>query len=99
MIVILKRDDLPPEHSNHTIKDLELSQSGLSEDFIEKAELIVFMEGSHIKFLKNFPELQSKDSLDVFLRYVMSTAPTRSEDMFLGKKHPKRWKKSELSSH
>lgn len=92
MILILKRDDLPQEHHDRAAKDLELNHSGLPMDWVEKAELIVFMEGSEVKFLKHFPGIQSQDSFDVLLRYITSTTPTNSEVQHLSKKRI-RWQK------
>jgi hypothetical protein len=70
MIVILKRDDLLPEHRHQTVQTVEVDHSGLSSELIEKAELIVFVEGVNIKFLKHLQGIQSSESLDVFLKYI-----------------------------
>jgi hypothetical protein len=92
MILILKRDDLPQEYRDRAIKDLELNHSGLAMDLTEKAELIVFVEGSDVKFLKHFPGIQSRDRLDVLQRYITSTAPTTGQVLHLSKKRI-RWQK------
>lgn len=86
MILILKREDLPQEHQRRAIRDLELDHSGLSKDLMEKAELIVFVEASEVKFLKHFSEIQSQNSFDVLLRYLTSTGPTSGEVFHFSKK-------------
>lgn len=93
MILILKRDDLPQEHARRATDSLELEHSGLSPELIEKAELIVFVEGADVKFLKHFPEIQSKDNLDVLMSYITSTEPTTDEIKHFSKKRI-RWKKT-----
>lgn len=86
MIVILKRNDLPGEHRHQVIEDLKLDHSGLSSELIEYAELVVFVEGEKVKFLKHFPEIQSKDSFDVLLRYITSIPPIDKEPIRFSKK-------------
>lgn len=93
MIVILKRDDLPQEHHDLAVKDLELNFSGLPVDLVDRAELIVFMEGSNIKFLKHFSEFHSQDSLDVLINYITSIGPTNREVVHFSKKRVRRLKK------
>ena len=75
MIIILKRDDLPSEHRHRVVDSLELTHTGLSSELVEQADLIVFVEGTDIKFLKYFPKIQSKNSVDVLVGYITSTAP------------------------
>lgn len=74
MIIILKRDDLLPEYRDQAVENLELNHFKPSSELIEQAELIVFVEGTGIKFL-NFSSIQSKNSFDVFMRYITSTSP------------------------
>ena len=89
MIIILNRNDLLPDHRNHSIEDLKLDHSGLSNELIQQADLVVFVEGSDIKFLHS-PGIQSKDRFDVFMRYIRSSAPTKP---VRAKRYPRRIKK------
>ncbi len=86
MILILKRDDLPQEHYYRAVKDLELDHSGLPPELIEKVEMVVFVEGTEVKFLKHFPDFQSKNSLDLLTPYMTSKGPTTIEDIAFNKK-------------
>jgi hypothetical protein len=45
VIVILKRYDLPEEHRQMAVEDLELDHFQLSREVMERAELIVLVEG------------------------------------------------------
>ena len=76
MIVILKRDDLLQEHRNRAMEDLQLDHCALTSELIEQAELVVFVEGTKVSFLKQLPGVQSKDSFDVLTRYITSSGPT-----------------------
>jgi len=94
MIIVLKREDLPQEHRQQTMEALELDHGNLPTELIERAELIVFVEGTKVKFLKHFPEMQSKDSLEVFLRYIMSLPPvTKERTPYSRKRVAAYWKK------
>lgn len=95
MIIILKRDDLSPEYRHRLGEDVQLDQFKLPPGLIRHAELIVFVEGSYMKFLKHFPEMQSQESLDVLIRYITSTGPTTNEQRWSKVKHFPRWKKKE----
>ncbi len=75
MIVILKRDDLLPEYAQQTVEDLELEHVKISPEAINQAELIVFVEGTDVKFLKHRQDIQSKNSIDILLSYITSTPP------------------------
>ena len=79
MIVILKRDDLPSDQRGLSVDGLELAYFDLSPKLVDQSEMIVFVEGSDIKFLKQLPEIQSKSSLDVLIGYITSTAPETKE--------------------
>mgnify|MGYP007022264394 CR=1 FL=1 len=93
MIIILKRNDLPLEYCDHAIEALQLDHSGLTPELIKCAELIVFVEGDRVKFLKHFPEIQSKDSIDVLQQYIMSIPPVDKESVRFSKKRIVRRKK------
>lgn len=94
MIIILKRDDLSPEFRYHLSGEVELDQFKLPPGWVEQAELIVFVEGSYMKFLKHFPEVQSQESLDVLMRYITNTGPTTNEYLRSQvKRFPRRKKK------
>lgn len=94
MIIILKRDDLPPELRHQLAGDVQLDQCKLPPGLIEQAELIVFVEGYDMKFLKHFPEVQSQESLDVLMRYITNTGPTTNEYLRSKvKRFPRRKKK------
>ena len=58
-------------------KELTLNIPRTHQDDIigREADLIAFVEGSDIKIL-NIPGFQSKNSFDVFMRYITSAAPT-----------------------
>lgn len=86
MIIILKRNDLPIECRDRAVEALQLDHSGLPPELIESAELMVFVEGDRVKFLKHFPEIQSKDSFDVLQQYIMSTTPIDKEPVRFSKK-------------
>ena len=86
MIVILTRDDVPGAHSHRPVESLKLYHMRLPVDTIQKADMIVFVEGEKVKFLKHFPEIQSKDSFDVLLRYITSTPPIDKEPIRFSKK-------------
>jgi hypothetical protein len=73
VIVSLKRDDLPEEYRDRTAKDLRLGHFRLSPELTERADLIVFVEGSGVKFLKHVPGIQSQDSIEVLMHYITST--------------------------
>lgn len=94
MIVIIKRDDLLQEYRDLAIDNLELGHSGLPSELIEQAESVVFVEGSGVKFLKHFPGLHSKASLDVLTRYITSKGPTTIDDVRFSKKRVRHQKKT-----
>jgi hypothetical protein len=77
MIIILKRYDLPEEHSHRAVADLELKHFELSSELIDQAELIVLVDGTDIKFLKHSPEIQPTNNIDVLAQYI--TGPSSSE--------------------
>ena len=79
MIVILKRDDLLPEHRNRKVEDLQMSYFQLSQAVIEEADLIVFLEGSEINFLKHLSGIQSQENLTIFMDFITSTPPAPKE--------------------
>jgi hypothetical protein len=95
VIIILKREDLPPNHRGRHIESLELKQCGLSAEIIEKAELIVFVEGKAVKFLKHREDIQSKHSFDVLVSYITSIAPATKERMPFRVPQSRRHKKPE----
>lgn len=75
MIVILKREDLLPEYFQHPAEDLQLSHFKLSEGAVEEASLIVFLEGSKVKYLKHLAGFQTLEDFDIFMSFVTSTPP------------------------
>ena len=79
MIVIVKRDDLPKKHRHRSVEGLNLDHTGLSPQFVEQAELIVFVEGVVVKFLKHRADIQSINSMNVLIDYISSTAPAVKE--------------------
>lgn len=93
MIIILKRNDLPGEYRDQATEVLQLDHSGLPSELIEYAELIVFVDGDRVRFLKHFPEIQSKDSFDVLQQYIMSIPPVDKEPVRFSKKRIVRRKK------
>lgn len=58
-----------------TADSLKLDHFELLPELVEEAELIVFVEGSNVKFLKHLPEIQHKDSVEVLVGYITSTVP------------------------
>jgi hypothetical protein len=74
VIVILKRYDLPEEHRNRPVEEVQLEHFGLSPEVIEQAELIVLVEGSYTRYLKHFPEIQFTDKFDVLAQYITSVS-------------------------
>jgi hypothetical protein len=52
--------------------ELWLYHTALSPELIEQAELIVFREGSYIKYLKHFPEIQFTNKFDLLAQYITS---------------------------
>lgn len=95
MIVILKRSDLLDEHRHQTVEGLDLNHFLLSSELIDQAELIVFVEGKAVKFLKHFPEIQSTNHFDVLLLYITSTLPITKERPPWSVKHFRPRKKKE----
>ena len=79
MIVIVKRDDLPKKHRHRSVEGLILDHAGLSPELIEPAELIVFVEGVVVKFLKHREDIQSINNMNVLVNYLSSTAPVSKE--------------------
>jgi hypothetical protein len=75
LILILKRDDLLLEHRNKAVDSLRLEDASLPPEVIEQAELIVFVEGTGIKFLKHHHGIQSKDNAYVLFHYIISSPP------------------------
>jgi hypothetical protein len=76
VIVIVKRDALPQEPRHRAVRSLEMAHVKLSPELIEQAELVVFVEGAAVKFLKHCPEIHSRDSVEVRVEYITSTVPT-----------------------
>lgn len=95
MIVILKQDDLQPEYRHQSLDNVQLDHVQLSPELINQAELIVFVEGAHVKFLKHFPEMQSKDSFGVLAHYITSIAPSKIEPTPFSVKRFRRRKKTD----
>jgi hypothetical protein len=81
MIVILKREDLSPDHQDCKASALQLHDTCLSPELAEQCEAVVFVEGMEIKFLKHFPGIKSQESLDILLDFILSTRPSE----------PRRW--------
>jgi hypothetical protein len=75
MIVILKRYDLPEEHRQQKMEDLQLEHTGLPADVIQLADVIVSVEGRSVKFLKHMEGLQSKETLETLLTYITYVEP------------------------
>jgi hypothetical protein len=75
VIIILKRHDLPEEYRDQAVDNLQLEHAGLSSDVINRADLIVFVEGQAVKFLKHKAGLQSKESFEVLLDYIARREP------------------------
>ena len=71
----MKRDDLPVEYRDLPGDDLQREHLVLAPELVQQADMIVFVEGKDIKFLKHLPGIQSQDSIDVLMRYVTSTEP------------------------
>jgi hypothetical protein len=57
--------------------------------------LIVFVEGTDIKFLKHIPGIQSQDSVDVLVHYITSTEPVTKAQPPFRVKRSRHWKKKE----
>jgi hypothetical protein len=76
MIVILKRDDLRETYRQWSVEDLLLEHAELAPELVEQAELIVFVEGSHVKFLKHLSEMISPNRFDILISYIKSKPPT-----------------------
>jgi hypothetical protein len=95
LIIILKRDDLPPEHRRRAVEELELNHVKLSPELSEQAELIAFIEGDAAKFLKHRQDIQSKHSVDVLLSYITSTAPITKDRIPFSMKRSRPWRKKE----
>jgi hypothetical protein len=95
MIIILQQNDVLKEYRDQPVENLQLSHLKLLPRLVDQAELIAFVEGSAIKFFKHFPEIQSKNSLDVLMYYLGSAAPTTKEQQPFRLKRSKHWKKKE----
>jgi hypothetical protein len=79
VILILKRDDLPQKLRDWAVESIKLDHFAIPGELVGHAELIVFVEGSKVKFLKHLPQMQSKDTVDVLMSYITSTTPTMKE--------------------
>ena len=74
VIVILKRDDLPHEQPHGAVGP-GTGAVKLSPEYIEHTELIMFVEGAAVRFLKQFREIRIRDSVEVLMEYIASSAP------------------------
>ena len=79
MIIILKRDELPDEYRNQAFGVIDLKDFKLSPELIEQTESIVLVEGTAVRFLKNHQEIQSKNTLEILVSYIISMAPITKE--------------------
>jgi hypothetical protein len=79
MIVIVKRDDVRETHREWSVENIQLEHVELPPDLVQQAELIVFVEGSEVKFLKHIPAIQSKNTFDVLLSYIKSKPPKKTK--------------------
>ena len=70
MIIVCRREDLPPRLINKPIDKINLKHLRLPEEVVARAEMIVFLEGDDIRYLKNVPEIQSLNKLDVLFHYM-----------------------------
>ena len=81
MIVIVKRDDVRETHRQLLVEDLKLEHVELPPDLIQQAELIVFVEGIEVKFLKHFPAMHSENTFDALMVYIKSKPPTKAKSI------------------
>ena len=70
MIIVCRREDLPPRLINKPIDKINLKHLRLPDEVVARAEMIVFLEGDDIRYLKNVPEIQSLNKLDVLFHYM-----------------------------
>jgi hypothetical protein len=70
VIIVCRRDDLPPRLINKHIDKIKLKHLRLPEEVVARAEMIIFLEGDDIRYLKNVPEIQSVNKLDVLFHYM-----------------------------
>lgn len=70
MIIICRREDLPPRLIKKPIDKIKLKHLRLPEEIIAQVDMIVFLEGDNIRYLKNVPEIQSLNKLDVLFHYM-----------------------------
>jgi hypothetical protein len=78
MIIILRRKDLPRTSISKHPEKLRLDDLGLSNEMIEQADLVVFMEGNYICFLKcrmPSPPRTEHHNLDRLVGMVIGYAP------------------------
>lgn len=78
MIIIVNRDDLPPSQKHRTVESLKLYHLRLPVDAIQKADIIVFVDGEAIKFLRNVYGINSLQSVEALINYVKS-APQKQQ--------------------
>jgi hypothetical protein len=95
MIVILKRDDLREPHRQWPIENLLLDHADLAPEIVNQAELIVFVEGTEVNFLKHLPDIKSQNSFNILLSYIKSESPTKHrpfsvKDFSKHRRHPKK---------
>jgi hypothetical protein len=81
VIIICRREDLPPRLINNPIDKIKLKHLRLPEEVIARAEMIIFLEGDDIRYLKNVPEIQSLNKLDVLFNYIAGYRVKPSPDI------------------
>jgi hypothetical protein len=79
MIVILTRDDVPLAHSYRPVESLKLYHMRLPVDTIQKADMIVFVEGETFKVLRHTHGINSLQSLDALIHYIKSVPQAQVE--------------------
>jgi hypothetical protein len=93
MIVILKRDDIYEGYRLWSVENLLLEHAELAPELVEQAEMIVFVEGSEVKFLKHIPEMKSPDTFDVLMSYIRSKPPTKHTPFSVKRSRPRKKEK------
>jgi hypothetical protein len=87
MIVILTRDDVPRAHSHRPVESLKLYHMRLPVDTIQKADMIVFVEGETFKVLRNTHGINSLQSLEALIHYSKSVPQPQVEYAAMPQKH------------
>jgi hypothetical protein len=87
MIVILTRDDVPRAHSHRPVESLKLYHMRLPVDTIQKADMVVFVEGEAFKVLRNTYGINSLQSVEALIHYIKSVPQLQVEYPPMAQRH------------